>query len=160
MLFGKKIILEKDEDKNDIIKEREKYIIPNNLSQEIVSFLNGMLQFIPEKRLSASQLLHYFFLINNNKDFHKINLKEISFQIKGTKLIYIIENNNDNNIWSIFNAADKNVLNNIHGSQFMQPIEEETSKISLNNNHGQNIEFDNKKDDSSEKKFFFFRRHF
>ena len=63
-------------------KVREgKYTLPLNSSQEVVSFINGMLQYDPNKRLSAAQLLKHDFLTKDVKTFHKIDAKKIGNKI-------------------------------------------------------------------------------
>jgi 5'-AMP-activated protein kinase catalytic alpha subunit len=49
--------------------EEGTYRIPTNLSKEVVSFLNAMLQYNPEKRLSASKLIKHAFLINRYSEY-------------------------------------------------------------------------------------------
>ena len=47
----------------DLIKKVEKgtYHVPTNLSVEVVSFLNGMLQYSAKNRLSAEELSRHHF---------------------------------------------------------------------------------------------------
>ena len=70
----------KVKDINDLMKKVENgnYTIPINLSKEAVSFLNEMLQYDFENRLSADELAQKDFLLKNVKDFSKINLEKIS----------------------------------------------------------------------------------
>ena len=53
------------------------YSLPTNVSEEIFSFINGMLQKDPNKRLSASQLLKHDFLVKNVKQFKRIDVNKI-----------------------------------------------------------------------------------
>ena len=50
------------------------YSIPSNLSKEVVSFLTGMLQYNPKKRLNIDQISKHEFLNKNVKNFSKIDL--------------------------------------------------------------------------------------
>ena len=80
----------------DLIKkvEQKRYSIPlvYDLSNEIMSFLNSMLQFDPKKRASASQLLLSDFLNKNVNKFTKINTQNTIYEIKDG---YIIIDFND-----------------------------------------------------------------
>ena len=100
------------------------YKMPLFLSKEAVSFLNGMLQYDEKKRLSASDLIKHDFLVKNVKLFQPVNKEEVKGKIKGNNININIMNNNT--IWGIFNAQDKN-NNNINNIE--KPLgEEEESK--------------------------------
>ena len=62
------------DDIDDLVEkiEKGKYRVPTNLSKEVVSFMNGMLQYEPQARLTAEQLYNHRFLQDNVKNFHKI----------------------------------------------------------------------------------------
>ena len=77
-----------------------KYYLPKTLSKETVSFLNGMLQYDPKKRLTADKLYHHKFLRMNIKDFKNINLKEIKKNVKGSKIQ--LNSKVNKSIWDIF----------------------------------------------------------
>ena len=53
------------------------YFIPAYLSNEAISFLNEMLQYEPQRRLSADKLFGHDFLKKNVKEFTKLDLEEI-----------------------------------------------------------------------------------
>ena len=53
------------------------YTLPSNLSEEVVSFINGMLQKDPNKRLSAKELKNHEFLTKNIKQFKKVDVRKI-----------------------------------------------------------------------------------
>ena len=53
------------------------YSLPTNISEEVFSFINGMLQKDPNKRLSASQLLKHDFLVKNVKQFKPLDVRKI-----------------------------------------------------------------------------------
>ena len=55
--------------------EKGNYNLPTSLSQEVVSFLNGMLQYDLKKRLSAEELLYHKFLTIPYSKFTRINIK-------------------------------------------------------------------------------------
>ena len=53
---------------NDLVDKVQKgsYLVPNYLSKEVISFLNGMLQYNSKYRLSSAELLTNIFLISIN----------------------------------------------------------------------------------------------
>ena len=82
--------------------EKGDYYLPITLSKEAVSFLNCMLQYNSEKRLSAEQLSNHYFLKKKVSEFKKIDINEL----KNVKIIYqqtILINTKDNeSIWENF----------------------------------------------------------
>ena len=132
MLIGKPIF--DSEDMDELIKKIEdgSYSIPTTMSHEVVSFLNGMLQYDSKRRLNAEQLARHDFLNKDIKDFHSINLQKVSKKVdeKGLKLNANAKNNAS--IWSIFNADSENLLTSIAGSQFVKPVDE-NEKIAFEN---------------------------
>ena len=121
MLIGKPIF--DAEDMDDLISKVEKgsYKLPANLSREIVSFLNGMLQYEPKNRLTAEQLSNHEFLRNNVKDFHKIDLTSISGKVSGNQ--FEVNTKKNRTIWSIFNADEEKLMKISPGN--LAPISEE-----------------------------------
>ena len=97
----------------DLVKKVEKgdYLIPKTLSEEAVSFLNGMLQYDFKRRLTADQLYRHKFLNKNIKDFKTINLKEIKGHVKGSK-IKINTKLMTQSIWDVF-GRESFILDNI-----------------------------------------------
>ena len=118
--------------------EEGTYKVPTNLSKEVVSFLNGMLQYNPEKRLSASELIKHAFLIKNVSDFTRIDINQVSKKVYGGELKINIRENNT--IWSIFNEDDEKKLNNIPGEFFPSetPISESQYLGDLGQNNANN----------------------
>jgi serine/threonine protein kinase len=76
------------------VKKGDYTLEVNCLSNEILSFLNGMLQNDPEKRATAKQLLEHPFLTKNPSDFRKIDTSKIDYKIDkyGFLTINIINN--------------------------------------------------------------------
>ena len=77
------------ESMKELVRKVEKgdYFIPNFLSKEAVSFLNGMLQYDFKKRLTAEQLYRHKFINKKYKDLNKIDLRELKKKnIKGSKI--------------------------------------------------------------------------
>ena len=91
--------------------ERGNYFLPSNLSKEVVSFLNGMIQYEPKKRLNAEQLLNHRFLKRPYSELTKINLKEAQNKIVGSKIK--INSKNNQSIWEIFEQDEDSELDNI-----------------------------------------------
>ena len=113
--------------------EKGKYSLPLNISKEVVSFLNGMIQYDPKKRLSASELSRHHFLVKNVKDFTPINLSNVINKIGGEGIIVDIKKNST--IWEEFNEEDKKVLNSINANM-LKPLdgtEELVSNVDFNN---------------------------
>ena len=75
--------------------EKGNYAIPTNiqLSNEVISFLNCMLQYEGELRLSAEQLSQHEFLVKNVKDFVNVQLNKISKKVEGSNIIINIKSN-------------------------------------------------------------------
>ena len=113
MLIGKSVFDAKT--LNDLVKKVEEgtYSVPTSLSREIISFLNGMLQYKSEKRLSAEKLYKHPFLTRDIREFHKIDIKRVSHKIDNKGLNINVKKNTT--IWSIFNQADETKLLNIKG---------------------------------------------
>ena len=120
MLFGKSAF--DSETMGELVQKVESgsYKIPTNVSKELVSFLNGMLQYNAEKRLNANELARHHFLTKNIKDFEPINVKQVSSKIRNNNLNINIKRNNT--IWSFFNEEDEKKLNNIPGN-YLAPID-------------------------------------
>jgi serine/threonine protein kinase len=122
MLIGKPAF--DAEDMDDLVSRVEdgSYSIPTSLSHEVVSFMNGMLQYDGKRRLTAAQLSRHDFLNKDIKDFHPIDLQKVSKKVDENGLHINAKNNTS--IWSIFNANSENLLTSIVGNQFIKPIDE------------------------------------
>ena len=122
MLIGKSAF--DAEDMDDLVSKIEdgSYAVPTNMSSEVVSFLNGMLQYEASARLSADQLSRHAFLTKNVQDFKPIDLQKVSKKLDSKGLNINVKKNAS--IWSIFNAADEDKLTNIRGNEFVKPIDE------------------------------------
>ena len=123
------------------------YTIPTNLSKEVVSFLNAMLQFNSQKRLSCEELSRHAFLTKNVRDFEPIDLKKVSNKVNRNNLNINIKRNNT--IWSIFNEEDENKLINIPGNYLMPVIKEEDEFNYNNNNYPYDTDFNHKTNQNS-----------
>ena len=90
------------------------YILPSNLSEEIVSFINSMLQQDKEQRADANQLMSDKFLVNDVSAFHACDVRSIKASyIPGgmlnmkSKQPKVVNNIDDNfNLWGIFTQPD------------------------------------------------------
>jgi serine/threonine protein kinase len=133
MLIGKSAF--DAEDMDELIEKIEDgtYTVPTNLSKEIISFINGMLQYEAVKRLNCEQLSQHPFLTKEIKDFQSIDMKKVSKKLGKSGLKINVKNNKS--IWAIFNADDEQKLMNI-GSE--TPLNQDDS-----NNNSQIKEKDN-----------------
>ena len=121
MLIGKAAFDADDIDELVEKIENGKYKVPTNLSKEVVSFLNGMLQYEPQARLTAEQLYNHQFLQENIQNFHTIDLNQVSNRVKKNELE--IDTKKNKSIWAIFNEDVENKLNKISPGH-LAPINE------------------------------------
>ena len=138
MLIGKSAF-----DSNDIKElsdkiEKGAYKVPTNISAELVSFLNGMLQYEGKNRLNAEQLSRHAFLTKDVKQFKRINLNEISNKIEDNQIEVDTHENKtflqkkpikNSTIWSIYKGNQENVLANISGNEFIDPVDEKEEQF-------------------------------
>ena len=138
MLIGKSAF-----DSQDMIElsdkiEKGKYTVPTNISAELVSFLNGMLQYEGKNRLNAEQLSRHAFLTKDVKQFKNINLNEISNKIEDNQIEVNTHENRtlikkqpikNSTIWSIYNGNQESVLANISGNEFISPVDEKEAQF-------------------------------
>ena len=103
------------EDMDDLVNKIEtgKYKVPTTLSKEVVSFLNGMLQYNANLRLDINQLANHQFITQNIKNFHSIDLRQVSNKLDNQKRNIVIDVKKNKSIWAIFNNEDENKLINI-----------------------------------------------
>jgi len=122
MLIGKPAF--DAEDMDDLVSKVEEgnYSIPTSMSREVVSFLNGMLQYDGKRRLTAAQLSRHDFLNKDIKTFHSIDLQKVSKKVDDKGLNVNVKSNAT--IWSIFNADSESLLTSIAGHKFIQPVDE------------------------------------
>ena len=107
MLIGKCAFDADDMDELVSKIEAGKYNVPTNLSTEVVSFLNAMLQYEPKQRLTCEELYNHQFLRNNVRDFHKMDLTQVSNKVKNGELVMETKKDKNRTIWSVFNENDK-----------------------------------------------------
>ena len=98
--------------------ESGNYFLPKTLSKEVVSFLNGMLQYDLKKRLSSEQLLNHKFLTKPYSELTRINLKEASKYIVGSNIR--INSKNNQSIWAIIETEEENI-DDISSEMFEMP---------------------------------------
>jgi serine/threonine protein kinase len=85
----------------DLLDKVEKgiYMIPSTLSKEAISFMNSMLQYDSNKRLTIEKLCEHKFLKKNVKEFSKIDINEIKDLLKDS---YIeINTKSNDSIWKV-----------------------------------------------------------
>ena len=126
MLIGKRVF--NGRNIKDLTKKVEEgnYTLPTNLSYEVVSFINGMLQYDPTKRLNCEQLAMHKFLTKKVENFSPIDFSLILNKV-GEKGI-VINTKENNTIWKVFNTNNQSQPNN---------------NININNNDIKNNNFNN-----------------
>ena len=134
MVIGKCVFDAQDLDELVEKVENGTYTIPTKLSKEIISFLNGMLQYDSNMRLNAEKLSNHRFLTENVKEFQSIDLKKVSKNLDKSNLKINVKQNKS--IWEIFNKEDADKLMKISAQDFDKPICEESNinTKKLNNN--------------------------
>ena len=118
---------------NEVFKQimEGKYTLPSSMvvSVEIISFINGLLQFYPEKRLNWEQIKTHPFLTKSTENFTYIELKSIAEGDK--KNIELNSKNCDNLLWILFKGKlnlglDKLNMKEIKGKDLNQSIRDNT----------------------------------
>ena len=85
------------------------YNLPSTLSDELITFINDMLQQDEEKRADTSQLMKHPFLNNPVNSFHAVDVNKIHANYTQGGMINMkskqpeVNYNYNNNIWAIFN---------------------------------------------------------
>ena len=122
---------------NDLVKkvERGSYVVPTTLSREVVSFLNGMLQYDSKLRLSANELAIHHFLTKRVSDFSSIDLGKIPG--KANQKAFCMNTRKNRSIWAVFNEENEKKLINIPKNLNQNNIEEKNT-ITSNNNYNTN----------------------
>ena len=140
MIIGKSAF--DSEDMSELIEKIEDgtYTVPTSLSKEIVSFLNGMLQYKSSARLSCKKLSKHPFLTKNIKDFQPINLNLVSKNVDKDKLKINVKNNKS--IWSIFNEKDEEKLLKIEEKYEKEDSEEKEEEYNNEFNNNINMPFE------------------
>ena len=89
------------------------YSVPinKNFSKEVVSFLNCMLQYNPEDRISVQNLAQHEFITENPSTFHKTDLSKIFDKIDKDQLLINIKKNTT--IRKVFNTPSEKKLNHL-----------------------------------------------
>ena len=103
ILIGKPIFDADDLNEQIDKVEQGDYYVPKNISFESVSFMNGMLQQEPKKRLNAEQLLKHPFLTKNINEFTPIDMNKYADKLKlNEEGMIIINTKNNESVWSVF----------------------------------------------------------
>ena len=139
MLIGECVFNAEDLDALVDKVEKGTYTVPTRLSKEVISFLNGMLQYDANMRLNINQLSNHNFLTKNVKDFESIDIKKVSKNVDKSTLTINVKKNKS--IWAIFNKEDEDKLLKISAINFDKPIDEQKSFVTNNNkinNNNQN----------------------
>ena len=138
LLTGEKLF--KVKDIKDLMTKVESgnYAIPINInfSKEAVSFLNSMLQYNANDRLSADELSKHDFLVKDVNDFSQVDLKIISNKIDKNGLNINVKANQT--IWDVFNEnltedSKKNPVNPTNNKNIQNNQNNQSNKINQNN---------------------------
>ena len=111
MLIGKRVFTGRNV--KDLYKKVEEgnYIVPTYLSKEVVSFINGMLQYDSQKRLTCEELSRHRFLTRNTKEFNPIDFELVKNKLGNDGINFNTKNNTT--MWNIFNEETEGKLNSI-----------------------------------------------
>ena len=136
MLIGKRVF--NGRSIKDLTKKIEEgnYTLPTNLSKEVVSFINGMLQYDPKKRLTCEQLSRHQFLTRKVENFSPIDFSLILNKV-GEKGI-VINTKENKTVWKVFNSNDQSQINNINNNVMKSNIV--NNNIINNNINNNNID--------------------
>jgi serine/threonine protein kinase len=94
MLTGENLFKANNLDElQDKVKKGNYYLEVKELSDEILSFLNCMLQYDPQHRLSAAELSKHQFLTNDPDKFQNADISNIEYKINNGILTVNIINN-------------------------------------------------------------------
>ena len=129
MLTGQNLF--KANDLDDLIEQVKKgnyYLNVKDLSSEILSFLNCMLQYNPKERLSAQELAKHQFLTHDADNFTPADVSQIDYKVINGRLIISIFNNNT--IKGLFPFKPENMLNSY--AMNLDVISERITKEKLN----------------------------
>ena len=122
--------------------EKGEYTLPTTLSKEAVSFLNAMLQYDPQCRLTAEELSRHHFLTRDIKEFTRINMNEVRNNLTEDDKLKINVKKNQS-IWAIFNNTDDldevpgYIVEKNENDKFLAPIAE-MDNLNINENNNQN----------------------
>ena len=100
--------------------EKGEYRIPHQviLSIEAISFLNGMLQYNPERRLDVFELSKQYFLTRNVPTFQKLQLEKANMNMDlGQSIILNAKKPFESNMDDIWSQFKQNNLNQIEPKQ-------------------------------------------
>ena len=116
MLIGRPIFdaLPKEENSEEFAKKSS--LIPTSISYEVISFINGMLQYNGSKRLTAAQLIRHDFLCKDVNEFKKMDLEKVSNMNE-------ISDVNASTIWCIFQKKYETLICQILGIDYIKPID-------------------------------------
>jgi len=138
-----------------------KYSFPNSLkiSLEAIVFINGLLQFYPQKRYDWDQILSHPFVVNDTVSFTIIDLEKIEIDSKECEKLQNDTKDCGNFLWILFKTSLKNVTLDKSGLQnillgevdgFRKILEINQLKKDENNRHtlipleDKNVEFGEK----------------
>lgn len=86
-----------------------KYYFPNflKISLEAILFINGLLQFYPQKRFDWEQILTHPFVVNESSTFTIIDLEKINYDSNNSEKLQNDTKNCGNFLWILFKSSIK-----------------------------------------------------
>ena len=129
------------------VKKGDYFLEVKDLSNEILSFLNGMLQNDPKKRASAVELSKHPFLTKNPDDFKTIDTSKIDYKIDKHGILTLNIINNET-IRKVFPFHNLNINLDLISDKFSKKYQNEIIKEQPIQ---ENTEEENDKSDSKER---------
>jgi len=88
-----------------------KYSFPKHLkvSIEIILFINGLMQFYPERRYDWSQILNHPFILNNFNTFNYLDLEKIELDLNSKEKLENDTKDCGNFLWILFKSSIKSL---------------------------------------------------
>ena len=135
------------------VKKGDYSLDVKDLSDEILSFLNCMLQYDPKKRLSAKELAKHQFLTKKTDEFKTVDTSQISYKINkyGVLTLNIINNETIKRLYPFNPDKDKNEIFNsltinldLISDQFSNKSANDTSNQDDSSNNTNHNDINNK----------------
>lgn len=130
-----------------------KYNLPKNLtiSVEAITFINGLLQFYPDKRMDWAEIRSHPFITNEPSTFHIIDLHTVDTKFENPQHLEMNTKDCENFLWIMFKPkADAEIkLDKIDASIIQNPI---IDKLTKDEKEEENIAEDNNKNQLSSNK--------
>lgn len=109
-----------------------KYNLPKNIkiSVEAITFINGLLQFYPDKRMNWEEINKHPFITEDEKNFTFLDLHTVQSNFKNPEQLEMNTKDCDNFIWLNF-KANNIALDKIDQSIYQDPLFQKIKKESV-----------------------------